>query len=361
MSDEADIVQIRHQIDILDEQIQACISQRAGLAQQVAQIKQASANPVIYRPEREAEILKKVMARNQGPLSQEVMGHMFQELMSACRALECPLKVAYLGPEGTFTQVAMLKRFGHFIESVPQTSIDEIFREVESQNVDFGVVPVENSTEGGVTHTLDSFIQSPLKICGEIAVRIHHFLLSREQAIAAIQKIYSHQQSFAQCRHWLNANMKQVPLIVVSSNAEAARLAAQEAGSAAVAGETAGRTYGLNTVAKNIEDEADNTTRFFVIGKQSSAKSSVGDKTSLLLTAHNVPGALYTLLRPLADHDISMTRIESRPSRKAPWDYVFFVDIEGHQDDTKVHSALSALKQEAAFVKILGSYPKAQT
>jgi len=347
---------IRTRIDALDEQIQALISARAKCAQDVAQIKGAGAD--FYRPEREAEVLRKIAGRNSGPLSSEEMARLFREIMSACLALEQPLKIAFLGPEGTFTQAAALKQFGHSVATVPMPAIDAVFREVESGAANYGVVPVENSTEGVINHTLDMFLNSPLHICGEVELRIHHNLMGAMSDAKDIRRIYSHSQSLAQCREWIEENASGIELVNVASNAEAARRAKSEAGAAAIAGETAAAIYGLNVLARNIEDEPDNTTRFLVVGRNSVLPSG-NDKTTLLLSTANKPGSLFQLLQPLARHGVSMTRIESRPSRRGMWDYVFFVDIEGHAQSEPVKTALLELQQQAAALKILGSYPRA--
>ena len=268
MSDK--LPQLRKKIDALDEQIQLLINQRAQVAEEVAVAKTASGNndPSFYRAEREAEVLRKVMERNQGPLSDQEIARLFREIMSACLALEQVMSIAYLGPEGTYTQAAALKHFGHSVETVPQTNIADVFREVESGNAAYGVVPIENSTEGMVTHTLDEFMSSSLYICGEVELRIHHCLLSQADNIQQIHKVYSHRQSLAQCHRWLDANLANIERVDVSSNAEAAKRAAAEKGAAAIAGETAAEIYGLQTLVKNIEDETNNTTRFLVIGKR---------------------------------------------------------------------------------------------
>lgn len=359
MSDIPNLQTLRARIDALDEQIQTLINERARCAQEVAKVKRAAGETEdFYRPEREAEVLRRVLARNAGPLTEAALLRIYRELMAACRSLEGPLRVAYLGPGGTFTEAAALKHFGHALDAVPLAAIDEVFREVESGSVHYGVVPVENSTEGMINHTLDMFLASPLRICGEIELRVHQNLLGGAQASLAARRVYSHQQSFAQCREWLDAHLPQAERITVSSNAEAARRASEEPDTLAVAGITAAERYGLQILAANIEDTPDNTTRFLVIGRQQVAPSS-NDKTSLLVSTRNQPGALYRLLAPLAQHSISMTRIESRPSRQSTWDYVFFVDIEGHQRNPKVAQALAALEQEAALFKVLGSYPAA--
>jgi len=355
MSDK--LSQLRERIDKLDEEIQVLLTERARIAQQVATSKTQSQDTVFYRAEREAQVLRKVMERNRGPLSNEEMARLFREIMSACLALEQVMNIAFLGPEGTFTQAAALKHFGHSVKTLPLATIGDVFREVESGNASYGVVPVENSTEGVVNHTLDQFMSSPLHICGEVELRIHHHLLGKHKDPGKVSRIYSHRQSLAQCREWLETKMPGVELRDVSSNAEAARLAAQDPECLAIAGDAAAEIYGLQILVRNIEDEPDNTTRFLVIGKRATPPSGQ-DKTSLLVSTHNKPGALYRILEPMMRNNISMTRIESRPSRRGMWDYVFFIDCEGHRDDAHVAAALRELEQEASFLKILGSYPR---
>ncbi len=359
MSQTPSLEELRQSIDALDEHLQSLLVQRARFAQQVALAKRASGEDgEFYRPEREAAVLRRIVERNTGPLDDETLLRLFREIISACRGLEGPLRVAFLGPEGTFTEAAALKHFGHSVQTVPLAAIDEIFREVEAGAADFGVVPVENSTEGVINHTLDMFLRSPLRICGEVQLRIHHNLMGTMDALASITRVLSHQQSLAQCREWLDAHLPHPERVAMSSNAEAARVAGTEPGSAAIAGESAAERYGLQVLAANIEDEPDNTTRFLVIGRAKVARSG-NDKTTLLVSARNRPGALHRLLAPLARHSISMTRIESRPSRRATWDYVFFVDLEGHADDSTVAAALRELDEEAALLQVLGSYPAA--
>jgi chorismate mutase/prephenate dehydratase len=349
---------VRKRIDAVDGEILRLISERAACARRVAEIKAAGGESDFYRPGREAAILRRIKAQNPGPMGDEQMARLFREIMSACLALEQPLSVAFLGPEGTFTQAAAVKHFGHAVGTVPVGDIGDVFREVEADSCDYGVVPVENSTEGVVNHTLDMFMRSPLRIAGEVSLRIHHHLLSREQDRAAIRTLYSHQQSLAQCRGWLDRNLPGVQRVSVGSNAEAARLAAEHPGTAAVAGETAAEIYALSVLARNIEDEPGNTTRFLVVGTEDSRPSG-DDKTSLLLSCRNEAGGLHALLSPLAAHGISMSRIESRPSRQGVWDYVFFVDILGHREDAIVANALESLRQESVLFRVLGSYPKA--
>lgn len=359
MNDDDKLEQIRRRIDEVDAQLQELLNERARCAQEVARIKQeAGSENHYYRPEREAQILRDIKSRNQGPLSAEEMARLFREIMSACLALEQRLRIAFLGPQGTFTQAAALKHFGHSVETVPLPAIDEVFREVGSGAAHYGVVPVENSSEGVVNHTLDMFLASSLKICGEVQLRIHHHLLAKAGTMGDVQRVYSHQQSLAQCREWLDRHLPGAERVALSSNAEAARRAAAEAqpGVAAIAGDAAAEIYGLTTLAQNIEDDPENTTRFLVIGHQQ-VPASGNDKTSLLVSAENRAGALYQLLAPFRDHQISMTRIESRPSRRGMWEYAFFVDIEGHVDDPNVKQALEELQQAATLFKVLGSYP----
>lgn len=348
---------VRERIDQIDTEIENLISERARCAQRVAAIKQAAGDTSdFYRPEREAQVLRRVRERNPGPLRDEDMTRLFREIMSVCLALEEPLTVAFLGPEGTFTQAAALKHFGHAIRTRPMRAIDEVFREVESGAADYGVVPVENSTEGVVNHTLDMFIASPLIICGEVQVRIHHHLISRSGTVDGLKRVYSHTQSFAQCREWLDLNLPSVERIPVSSNGEAARLAAHDPESAAIAGRAAAEIYDVPVLMPNIEDEPNNTTRFLVVGSRRVPPSGK-DKTAIMASSYNRPGSLLRLLEPISRHGLSMTRIESRPSRRGMWDYVFFIDVEGHQDDAPVAAALKDLEAEASLFRVLGSYP----
>jgi chorismate mutase/prephenate dehydratase len=354
---------LRKSIDAIDAQLLELFNQRANCAVDVASVKrELSDSPdetiEFFRPDREAQVIKRIKAMNTGPLSDDEVGRLIREVMSACLALEQPLKIAYLGPEGTFTQSAALKHFGHSVSTVPMSSIPDVFAAVESGHADYGLVPVENSTEGVISHTLDMFMDSNLKVCGEVEIPIHHHLASRLQDVSRIRHIYSHQQSFAQCRRWLDQNMPGIERIPVNSNAEAARLAGIEDDAAAICGLPAVEIFSLKICYENIEDMPDNTTRFVIIGKQDVGPSG-NDKTSLLISTRNVPGALLGLLQPLADHGISMNKIESRPGQGHKWAYVFFIDVDGHQQDSNVIDALNVLKQQAALFKILGSYPKA--
>lgn len=355
------LAELRDRIDGIDAKIGELISERAQCALDVAKVKSSLAGDgekiSFYRPEREAQVLRRAMERNRGPLSDEEVGRLFRELMSACLALENPIQVAYLGPEGTYTQEAVLKHFGHSAVTVSMSAIDAVFREVSSGAVQYGVVPVENSTEGVVAHTLDNFIDSSVKICGEVVLRIHHhFLVSEVTKIENITRVYSHAQSLAQCRKWLDQHYPNVERIAVNSNSEAARRIKGEWNSAAIAGEIASRLYGLRSIAKNIEDRPDNSTRFLIIGRDD-VKPSGADKTSIVVATKNQPGALHNLLEPFHRHRVDLTRVETRPSPSGAWNYVFFIDFAGHLSDVSVTAALNEVKERVSDIKILGSYP----
>jgi chorismate mutase/prephenate dehydratase len=350
---------LRDRIDAIDEQILQLINQRASCALEVAKTKIAQGEQgTFYRPDRESLVLRRIMDLNQGPLSDDTAARFFRELMSACLALEKPMDVAFLGPEGTFTQQAVFKHFGHAVKAIPAATINEIFSAVESNYCQFGVVPVENSTEGVISHTLDRFLTSPLKICGEVEIRVHQNLMGHASSLADIAEVYSHQQSLAQCRQWLDKYLPHARLTAVSSNAEAARLASINKQTAAIAGKVAAEVYKLTIIEKNIEDEPNNTTRFIIIGRQLSSPTG-NDKTSLVVSADNQPGALHKILEPFAKFGIGMVQIESRPSRQGLWDYVFFIDVEGHSDDKVIAQALDSVKDNVKMFKLLGSYPKA--
>jgi chorismate mutase/prephenate dehydratase len=353
---------LRKQIDDVDIRIQDLINERARFAKVIGEAKMAGngSGPVdFYRPEREAQVLRSVLERNEGPLKGEEMVRLFREIMSVCLAHEEPVKVGYLGPEGTFTQSAVLKHFGLSVRPLPLMTIEEVFHEVESGTADFGVVPIENSTEGTVNNTLDMFLTSPLSICGEVEVRIRQHLMCSMDSLDKVERVCAHPQSLAQCRAWLREYLPQAEQIPVSSNAEGARRASVEPGTAAIAGDAAAEVYSLGTLASNIEDRPDNTTRFLVIGR-TQFPASGDDRTSLLLSAADTEdaGALQKLLKPLADENISMTRIESRPSHQRKWHYVFFIDIDGHIDEQHVGRALGQLEKGAQLFRVLGSYPK---
>jgi chorismate mutase/prephenate dehydratase len=354
MSDELE--KLRREIDRIDEELAALIERRAAHAKKIGELKNGAA---AYRPERESQILSKVEKKAQ-LVPQERMTAIFREIISACRGLEEAIRVSYLGPEGTFSEQAVRKHFGAAIEALPVPSVDEAFRRCESGGAQFTVVPVENSTEGVVGRTLDLLVATPLRICGEVELRVQQHLLSKEGTLKAIKRVYSHSQSLAQCNGWLAQNLPGVERVPVASNAEAAQRAAQEEGAAAVAGQAAGERYGLKALARSIEDDASNTTRFLVLGTLDPAPSG-RDRTSLVMSAENKPGAVHALLTPLAEHGVSMSRIESRPARArtALWEYLFFIDVEGHQHDKHVAAALAALRSRAPYLKILGSYPVA--
>ncbi len=353
MSD--NLAKLREEIDALDAELLKHLNARAALARQVGALKVGQA----YRPEREAEVLRRIKDRNEGPLSDEVVARLFREIMSACLALERPITVAYLGPRGTFSERAAIKHFGEGALVQPYASIDEVYRSVESGAADFGVVPVENSTEGAVGRSLDLMPQTSLKTCGEVLVRIHHHLMAGTiKPFADIKRVFSHGQSLAQCHEWLNAHLPYAERVAVASNAEAARRASLEKDSAAVAGERAAEHYGLSILASNIEDEPNNTTRFLVLGNYEPEPTGK-DKTSLVLSAPNRAGAVYEMLTPFAQRGVSMSKLESRPSKVAMWEYLFFVDIDGHQNDANVIEAFAELRKIAGYVKVLGSYPHA--
>ncbi|MBX9848774.1 MAG: prephenate dehydratase, partial [Rhodocyclaceae bacterium] len=339
------------------DEVLRLINERAQIAHRIGEIKQGN----IYRPEREEQVLRRLADNNPGPLPAEAVQRISREIMSACLALEQPLKIAYLGPAGTYTESAAQKHFGSAPGFNPLASIDDVFRAVEAANVDYGVIPVENSTEGAVGRSLDLLLNASLKICGEVHLPIHHNLMTLATSLSEVGKVYAHAQSLGQCHEWLNRYLPSVPRIAVASNAEAARMAALEAGTAAIAGESAARLYALNILASNIEDDANNTTRFLILADHDAGPSGK-DKTSLVCSAQNRPGAVHELLTPFASNNVSMTRFESRPARGmggGKWEYVFYVDIEGHREDAKVAAALLELGSKASFVKVLGSYPVA--
>ncbi len=354
-----DLLAVREQIDGIDREIQTLIAERALWARQVGKAKGKLAAAVeYYRPEREAQVLRRVVDRNDGPLSDEVLVRLFREIMSACLAQQEPLKVGYLGPEGTFSQQAVHKHFGHSAKGLPLASVEEVFDEVAAGHADFGVVPVENSGQGTIQSTLDLFLTSPLKICGEVELRVHQYLLSRSGHIEDIERVYSHGLSLAQCKGWLRQYLPKAEKLAVSSNAEAARRARNADDTAAIAGENAAHVYGLKVIAGPIEDRADNTTRFLVIGRASFPPSG-HDRTSLMVFIRDQPGALYKILEPLARRGISMNRIESRPAHSGLWQYAFFIDVGGHADESPLRDALAEVEDFAGDVRVLGSYPVA--
>ncbi len=356
------LLDIRQRIDSLDTEILKLLSERAKCAESVGKVKRAAGEMDVnfYRPEREAQILRRMVETNQGPLKDQQITRIYRSIISSCLGLEQCLRIAYLGPEGSYTQAAAQKHFSEGVKILSLASISQVFREVEVGTVDYGVVPIENSTEGVVSHTLDLFVQSPLSICGEIHLPIHHSLMCHSGSLAYddVKVIYGHQQSLAQCRAWLDSNVPNAERIAISSNSEGARRVQSEHHSAAIAGQVAAELYKLHTLQENIEDNPNNTTRFLVIGDQK-VECSGDDKTTLLISAKNRSGALYHLLQPLKDYGLDMTRIESRPSKDTNWEYFFFMDIDGHIADQNVQAALTELKQEAELIRVLGSYPKA--
>ncbi len=378
---------LRERIDAIDLEIQTLLNERAGNALQVAKVKKASAAakavkdtagvraeraerggapsligavPIVsfYRPEREAQILKKIASRNQGPMRDVHIQRIFREIISASLSLEEQLNIGYLGPQGTYSEEATMKHFGRSVIGVPHASIADIFTAVEADSVRFGVVPVENSTEGTINHTLDLLMQTPLRVCGEVLLRIQHQLLSQSTDLNSIKAVHAHPQSLAQCRGWLDEHLPHAERVSESSNAAAAAIAVDNETIAAIAGESAGLRYKLPALAKNIEDIKTNTTRFLVIGKQEVPPSG-DDATSLLISAPHKPGGLRRMLKPMEEAGISMTRIESRPGRTAMWEYVFFIDVCGHQSDETLAPVLAQLRDEAVGLRVLGSYPRA--
>lgn len=376
MDESSELNKLREQIDAIDSEIHKLLNRRAGCAQEVAKVKarafesaqkfESSGNDgnstqqlLFYRPEREAQVLQRIREANQGPLSDEAVAYIFREIMSACLALEKPMEVAYLGPEGTFTQAAALKHFGHAVIGISEPTIEAVFAAVESGQCNYGVVPVENSTEGMVAHTLDNFINSPLKICGEVELRIRlHLLVGEGTTKDSIRSICAHQQALAQSRNWLDQNFPKIERVAVSSNAEAARMAAVEPGIVAIAGDMAAQQYALSKLASNIEDRADNTTRFLIIGREDVPPSG-DDKTSIVVSTRNKPGALFRLLEPFHRSDIMLTRIDTRPSRTETWAYVFFIEFEGHCQNATIKEILREIEEQSILIKVLGSYPRA--
>jgi chorismate mutase/prephenate dehydratase len=352
----SDLEKLRREIDRVDDELLAALERRAALAKEIGALKGGSP---AYRPDRESEILNRI-AEKRGTLPPERVAAVFREVISACRALEEAIRVSYLGPAGTFSEQAVRKHFGAAVDAVAVGSVDDAFRRCEAGDAQFAVVPVENSSEGAVGRTHDLLVATPLRICGEVELRVHQHLLSKENALKSVGKIYSHSQSLAQCNSWLAQNLPAAERVPVASNAEAASRAAREQGAAAIAGELAGERYGLAVLARSIEDDPNNTTRFLVLGNVTPLPTG-RDRTSMVMSAENRPGAVHALLTPLAEHRVSMTRIESRPARAktALWEYVFFIDVEGHEKDERVAAAIAALGARAPFLKILGSYPVA--
>ncbi|MDA9211017.1 prephenate dehydratase [Methylophilaceae bacterium] len=345
---------LREDIDKIDTKLLDLISKRALIAQKVGKLKN---DGIIYRPEREAQVLLRLLKNNKGPLSNESITNIIKSVISNCRALEKKLSVSFLGPLGTFSEEATIRQFGENIKTIPTDSIDEVFNHVQSGIVHYGVVPVENSTEGAISRTLDLLLTKDLKICGEIILPVHHFFLSKNKSLKQIKTIYAHGQSLAQCHDWLINNTPDIKKIAVMSNAEGAKLASKEKNTAAIASSRAADLFNLSMLFENIEDEQNNSTRFLVLSTQN-VKPSNNDKTSIVVATKNKPGAIAELVAPFAKNKVSMTKLESRPAKIGMWEYVFFIDIEGHQTNKSVKAALNIIESKASFMKILGSYPK---
>jgi len=356
MKPEDRIKSLRQKIDSLDGHILTLLNERAKIALEVGKLKSESRMDP-YNPQREGEILNRLESQNPGPFPLRAISPVFREIISACRSLEAELAVAYLGPPATHTHLACIERFGSAVNALPKETIPEIFEGVEKEKANFGVVPVENTTEGMVNRTLDMFIDSEVKICGEILVRISHDLLARDGKPEEIAKIYSHPQALAQCRRYLSKNFPKVELAETVSTAKAAQMAAGEPKAAAVASSLASGLYGLKVVESRIEDYPHNYTRFLVLGRQICGRTGK-DKTSLLFSIPDSPGSLYQILRPFSEKAINLTKIESRPIKDQPWEYVFFVDFEGHNTDPHIQEAISELQKNVLFLKFLGSYPR---
>lgn len=363
-ADSSELIELRTKIDSCDQKIQRLIQQRVLVAADIAKAKLAvDADASFYRPEREAQVLRRVRERNsvlreelEGLVSDDEMVRLMREIMSTSLAAEMPMTVAYLGPEGTYTQGAVIKHFGQAVRSLDVKTITDVFRVVEQRKAHFGVVPVENSTEGVITHTLDCFASSYLKVCGEVQLPINHQLLSNADGLTGVKKIYAHPQALAQCRRWLERYLPDAEIVNTSSNAEAAIIASKDDSVAAIASDVAARLYDISVLASSIEDESNNTTRFLIIGHDSYAASGE-DKTTIMVSAPNKVGSLFELLKPLYDGGVDMSRIESRPSRQTNWEYVFFIDLIGHIDDPMVSTALNELEARSVFFKLIGSYP----
>jgi len=352
------LTDLRRQIDAIDDQILDLLNQRARLVIAVGKAKTDSRGD-FYVPSREQAIHARLSAANPGPFPEEGVRRVFREIISASLSLEQPLKVAFLGPQGTFTHVAAMQQFGFSAQLVPIKSIPSIFDEVGRNRANYGVVPVENSNEGVVSHTLDMFMESDLKIIAEVLIEVSHDLLSRSGKIEDVRKVISHPQALGQCRAWLEENLPDVPLVDVASTAQAAQLAAEDEGVAAIASEAAATLYGLRAVKHRIEDNPNNFTRFLVIGRQMPDPGGA-DKTSIMFSVRDEPGILYRMLEPFSKRGINLSKIESRPMKGRAWEYIFFLDLEGHIRDERIASAIEELHQYCQFLKVLGSYPKAR-
>lgn len=351
------IPELRKKIDEIDSEILKLLNKRAEAVIEVGKEK-TKLEMDFHVPQREEQILQRLTSQNPGPFPSEAVRGVYREIISACLSLEHPLKVAYMGPKATFSHLACLKNFGLSAHLMPVHTIADVFSEVEKGLADYGVVPVENSSEGVISHTLDMFVDSELKICGEILIEVSHNLLSKSNSLDQINKVYSHPHAIAQSGKWLKDKLSQVRIFEVSSTANAAEMAAEEPGSAAIASELAASLYNLKVLASRIEDSATNFTRFLITSKKTAAKSE-NNKTSIMFSIKDRVGALLSMLQPFAKHSINLTKIESRPSKKKAWEYVFFVDFDGHLDEERVKKALEELSESCVFLKVLGSYPKA--
>jgi chorismate mutase/prephenate dehydratase len=345
---------LRKNIDDIDKKLLELISNRGLLAKEIGLLKD---DGVIYKPEREAQVITKLVKENKGPLSNDSVTNIYKAIISNCRALEKKLAISFLGPSGTFSEEATIKHFGENVKSIPTNSIDEVFNNVQSEKVQYGVVPIENSTEGGISRTLDLLLMKDLKICGEITLPVHHCLISKSKDLKKITSIYAHGQSLAQCHDWIANNLPNAKKITVLSNAEGAKIASKEKHSAAIASARAASIFKLNILQNHIEDEPNNTTRFLILSDQEISPSG-NDKTSIVVATKNKPGAIVDLIQPFASRKVSLTKLESRPSRIGMWEYVFFIDIEGHRDDSKIKLCLKDIEKKSSFIKFLGSYPK---
>ncbi len=357
MSRKESVDALRKKIDHVDEQILELLNERASLARKIGQTKSLDRQD-IFVPSREKEIFRRLSGLNRGPLPEKSVHAIYREILSASRALEAPLVVAYFGPEATYTHMAARDRFGSSTSYIPMPSIPDVFQEVKQGRADCGVVPIENSTEGVVTHTLDMLVEADVKICAEVILEVHHYLLSRSGKAEDIRQIVSHPQALAQCRRWLTGKYPKIPANEASSTAQAAQMAAQDPALAAVASQLAKELYGLETVQANIEDQANNITRFLVIGGQT-PRPSGEDKTSIVFSVKDEVGVLHRMLDPFAKNRINLSKIESRPLKQKPWEYVFFLDLEGHIQEPRIQRALKKLEKSCLFIKILGSYPSA--
>jgi chorismate mutase/prephenate dehydratase len=357
MGNNPDIQHYRQEIDRIDDQILQLLNERSRNVVEIGRLKRESDSDAnLHTPRREAEIIDRLVQRNTGPFPNEAIRPVYREIMSASLCLEGPQRVAYLGPQATFTHLASIQKFGSAPLYVPVTSIKDVFEEVERGRANFGVVPIENTTEGVVNHTLDMFVDSNLLVYGEVLQEVSHHLLSKADRIEELKRIHSHPHAFAQCRHWLETNLPQVPLIDAPSTARAAELCVDDPTAGAIASELAAQIYGLKVLKSRIEDNLNNFTRFLILAKKPPERTG-RDKTSVMLSVKDRVGALYDLLRPFASHGLNMTKIESRPSRRKAWEYIFFVDIEGHMEEERVKKALEEVKGRCLFMKVLGSYP----